>query len=156
MHLLKTISHGCGKNRKDILQFKQASSALQTSLRSTNNTVALPLFVCLLARRDIATHALQACSSTQNRYFQQVDYCIKSLLVSCVCFCEVLLACNDDCSVCTTSEWGQTEPVECRIFYTLAPSLVDPSVWNSSKQWRHLPPHTSQKGRIRSQHVQRT
>ena len=60
--------------------------------------------VCLLARHDIATQALQACSSTQNRYTQQVDYCIKLLLVSCVCFCEVLLACNDDCNVCTTSE----------------------------------------------------
>ena len=130
------------------------STVISSSFHKQRSSLA-PL-VCLLARHDIATQALQACSSTQNRYFQQVDYCIKSLLVSCVCFCEVLLACNDDCSVCTTFEWGQAELVECRIFYTLAPSLAHPSVWNSSKQWRHLPPHTSQKGRIRSQHVQRT
>ena len=85
--------------------------SIQDSIPSTDISFSfhkqrssLAPLVCLLARHDIATQALQACFSTQNRYFQQLDYCIKSLLVSCVCFCEVLLACNDDCSVCTTSE----------------------------------------------------
>ena len=78
------------------------STVPMSSVHKQRSSLA-PL-VCLLARLDTATQVLQASFSTQNRKFKQVDYCTESLPVSSVCSCEVLLPCNDDCNVCTTSE----------------------------------------------------
>ena len=110
--ICRSVSHASFENnlsrmwdkleRHPSIQASTPSTVILSSFHKKRSSL-VPL-VCLLALHDMETQALQACSSTQNRYFQQVDYCIKSLLVSCVCFCEVLLACNDDCSVCTTSE----------------------------------------------------
>ena len=63
MHLLKAISHGCGTNGKDILQFEQAAPALYPCLLSTNNAVALPpWYVCwlvMIPRPRFYRHAFQ-------------------------------------------------------------------------------------------------